>query len=336
MRDEAGHTVKTDTDPLRSKFHALSERLRGLVIGQGAVSDHLLIALIADGHVLLEGAPGLAKTRIARLLADAIEGDYKRIQFTPDLLPSDLIGASVYHAAENTFEFQPGPIFANFILADEINRAPAKVQSALLEAMEERQVSSGDTTYALDPPFFVVATQNPIEHEGTWDLPQAQLDRFVMQIMVDYPGAADERQILDLVMGETSDALTGAAAAEVESIGKDDLHQARVASSKVHLSDTIKDYIVRLVAATRNDPAPFEGVGEHLSHPASPRGTIMLARTSQARAWMLGRDHVLPEDVQALAGDVLRHRLGLSYRAEADGVATDDIVKAMVAQVDVV
>lgn len=336
MRDQAETPPDIADDPIRRKFSELSNHLRTLVIGQGGVSDHLLIALIADGHVLLEGAPGLAKTRIARLLAAAIEGDYKRIQFTPDLLPSDLIGASIYHAAENRFEFQPGPIFSNFVLADEINRAPAKVQSALLEAMEERQVSSGDTTYKLDPPFFVVATQNPIEHEGTWDLPQAQLDRFVMQIVVDYPSASDERQVLDLVLDETTAALAGDDAAETLAITKADLHAARMAAATIHLSDAIKDYIVRLIAATRNDPEPFDGVGEHLSHPASPRGTIMLARTAQARAWLHGRDHVLPEDVQALASDVLRHRIGMSYRAEADGIEPDSIVRAMLDQVDVV
>lgn len=333
MRDD---TETAEDRDLARRFAALGARLKSRVVGQAGVTDHLLIALIADGHVLLEGAPGLAKTRIARLLAEAIEGDYKRIQFTPDLLPADLIGASIYHAAEHRFEFQPGPIFANFILADEINRAPAKVQSALLEAMEERQVSAGDTTYRLDPPFFVMATQNPIEHEGTWDLPQAQLDRFVMQIVVDYPAAAAEREILDLVLDETAAALDGGAAASDEMISKADLQAARMAASRVHLSDPIKDYAVRLIAATRNDPEPVEGVGEHLSHPASPRGTIMLARTAQARAWIAGRDHVLPEDVQALAPDVLRHRIGLSYRAEADGVHPDAIVEALMTRVDVV
>ena len=333
MMDDAPLPV---TDDLSSRFETLGTRLKALVVGQTHVTEHLLIALIADGHVLLEGAPGLAKTRIARLLAGAVEGEYKRIQFTPDLLPADLIGASIYHAAEYRFEFQPGPIFANFILADEINRAPAKVQSALLEAMEERQVSSGETTYKLEPPFFVMATQNPIEHEGTWDLPQAQLDRFVMQIVVDYPDAVSERAILDLVMGETSSALAGAARQEDELISKDELHAARIAASEVHVADAIKDYVVRLIAGTRNDPAQLRGVGEHLSHPASPRGTIMLTRTAQARAWLKGRDHVLPEDVQALAGDVLRHRVGLSYRAEADGVRPEQIIQSLIEQVDVV
>ena len=336
MRDDMDMGAGSGPGELAERFAALSERLKSLVVGQGAVTDSLLIALLADGHVLLEGAPGLAKTRIARLLAGAVEGDYKRIQFTPDLLPADLIGASIYHAAEHRFEFQPGPIFANFILADEINRAPAKVQSALLEAMEERQVSSGETTYQLEPPFFVMATQNPIEHEGTWDLPQAQLDRFVMQIVVDYPRAAAEREILELVLGETSAALHATAREEGQMISRADLHAARVAVSEVHLSDPIKDYAVRLIAATRNDPEPFPGVGEHLSHPASPRGTIMLARTAQARAWLAGRDHVLPEDVQAVAPNVLRHRIGMSYRAEADGVRPDAIVQALLDQVDVV
>ncbi len=318
-------------------FAELSDRLNALVLGQETTAEHLLIALLCGGHVLLQGAPGLAKTRIARLLALSIEGDYKRIQFTPDLLPSDLIGATVYHSGDHRFEFQKGPIFANFILADEINRAPAKVQSALLEAMEERQVTAGETTYRLPPPFFVVATQNPIEHEGTWDLPQAQLDRFLMQINVDYPAAATERRILDLVMAETGAADTDDGGREgLPVISKSRLQAASALVSAVHLSEIVRDFIVRLIAGTRNEPEPIPGVGEHLSHPISPRGTIMLARTAQARAWLRDRDHVLPEDVLALAPDVLRHRFGLSYRAEADGIAPDHVVQALVEQTHVV
>jgi len=317
-------------------FQELAQDLRALVVGQEEATEHLLIALLADGHVLLQGAPGLAKTRIARLLAGRIEGQFNRIQFTPDLLPSDLVGGAIYQAAEQRFEFQPGPVFANFILADEINRAPAKVQSALLEAMEERQVSSGDTTYRLKAPFFVVATQNPIEHDGTWDLPQAQLDRFLMQIELDYPAAAVERKILDLAMDEAQAALSKTEAMSKPVIAKADVHCAKLAVSEVYLAEPVRDYIVRLVAWTRGDPVPLTGVGEHLSHPVSPRGTIMLARTAQARAWLRGRDHVLPEDVQALAPDVLRHRIGLSYRAEADGVAPGDVIAALLDQVDAV
>ncbi|MEM7744795.1 MAG: MoxR family ATPase [Pseudomonadota bacterium] len=314
-------------------FVELGQRLTSLIIGKDRAVEHLLVALLCDGHVLLEGAPGLAKTRIARLLATAIQGTYKRMQFTPDLLPSDLIGASIYNASDHRFEFQPGPVFANFILADEINRAPAKVQSALLEAMEERQVTSGETTYPLDAPFFVIATQNPIEHEGTWDLPQAQLDRFAVQIIVDYPRAPDEREILDLALRES----TAAPASDpLPVISKAELAAARANVAAVHLSDVVRDYIVRLIAATRGDPVPIDGVGEHLSHPISPRGTILLARAAQARAWLHQRDYVTPEDVVALAPDVLRHRIGLTYRAEADGVPPDRIVAKLLEVVDVV
>ncbi len=318
-------------------FTDLSTWLKLRVVGQDAAIDNILIALLADGHVLLEGAPGLAKTRLARLLAQALEGDYRRIQFTPDLLPGDLIGTPIYQPDDHRFVFQKGPVFANYILADEINRAPAKVQSALLEAMEERQVTAGEDSYALETPFFVVATQNPIEHDGTWDLPQAQLDRFVMQINLGYPQAAVERDILDLVLGETGAMLSDEGLDDPPPvISKRELHGAKQAVSDVHLSEIVRRYLVRLIAGTRDDPRPLDGVGEHLSHPVSPRGTVMLARTAQGRAWMHGRDHVLPEDVAAVAPVVLRHRIGLTYRAEADGVAPDAIVTALIEQVNVV
>lgn len=311
-------------------FAALLAALKGRVIGQDAAIEQLIIALLAGGHVLLEGAPGLAKTRLARLVADAVEGDFKRIQFTPDLLPSDLVGSSIYVAAEHRFEFQRGPVFANFVLADEINRAPAKVQSALLEAMEERQVTSGETTHLLAWPFFVIATQNPVEHEGTWDLPQAQMDRFLMQINVDYPEPASERAILDLAMEEAQDAVAPVG----EVISKADLKAAQAEIAGLHVSELIRDYVVRLISNTRSDA--LKGVGEHLACPASPRGTIMLTRAAQARAWLMGRDHVLPEDVEALASAVLRHRIMLTYRADADGVPRDSIIQALLDQTDVV
>ncbi|MEM7270832.1 MAG: MoxR family ATPase [Pseudomonadota bacterium] len=310
----------------------LTEQLKGRVIGQSDAVEQLVIALLAGGHVLLEGAPGLAKTRLARLIADSIEGDFKRIQFTPDLLPSDLVGSAIYVAAEQRFEFQRGPVFANFVLADEINRAPAKVQSALLEAMEERQVTSGDQTHALAWPFFVIATQNPVEHEGTWDLPQAQLDRFLMQVNVDFPKAENERAILDLAMEEA----TSGGLDVGQAISQSELRTAQEEVAALHVSELIRDYVVRLIAGTRNDPDPLAGVGEHLACPASPRGTINLTRAAQARAWLNGRDHVLPEDVSALAIPVLRHRIMLTYRADADGVAKDGIIQALLDQTDVV
>ncbi len=322
-----------EAQPVWRRFAGLRDRLRASVVGQNDAAEHLLVALLGDGHVLLEGAPGLAKTRLARVLAHAIEGSFNRIQFTPDLLPSDLTGAPIYHPHEHRFEFQRGPLFANFILADEINRAPAKVQSALLEAMEERQITVGDTSHPLEQPFFVIATQNPIEHDGTWDLPQAQLDRFFVHVEMDYPAMTVEREILDLVMGEVLDEDDGAVA---DLVSKADVHAARRAVVRVHASELIKDFVVRLVAGTRGEPAPLDGVAEHLSHPISPRGSIMLVRAAQARAWLAGRDHVLPEDVESLAPPVLRHRIGLNYRAEADGVPPGSIIGALLDQVRVV
>ena len=328
--NEATFSTAT-TVSVHHKVIALRDRIHARVIGQSRVVDELLIALLSEGHVLLEGAPGLAKTRLARLLAEAIEGTFKRIQFTPDLLPSDLIGSMLYRAADGRFEFQRGPIFANFVLADEINRAPAKVQSALLEAMEERQVTSADSTYALDWPFFVIATQNPIEHEGTWDLPQAQLDRFLMKVAIDYPGQADERSILDLSIEEAIAQRSDPGSL----VSQTELAAAQAEVRNIYLSEPVRDYIVRLIAATRNDPDPLPGVGEHLACPASPRGTIMLARASQASAWLDGRDHVVPEDVQQMAAPVLGHRLMLTYRADADGIQQDAIIASLMDQVDV-
>jgi MoxR-like ATPase len=327
-------------------FTNLRRRMEAGMVGQERVVQNLIVGLLANGHILLEGAPGLAKTRVARLLATSFEGDFQRIQFTPDLLPSDLTGSAIYDPREHRFDFQKGPLFGNFILADEINRSPAKVQSALLEAMEERQITSGTQSYILEQPFFVIATQNPIEHDGTWELPQAQLDRFLLHVVVDYPVLDAERAILDLVMLEAVDYETRAqqaaentVSAEQSSpvlISKKTLARARRAVLDVHVSPMIRDYIVRLIAATRDDPEPVTGVGEHLSHPVSPRGSISLARTAQARAWLEGRDHVLPEDVMALAPDVLRHRMGLNYRAEADGVRAGAIIDTLLEQVSVV
>lgn len=324
------------------------------MVGQTRTVLHLMVGLLADGHVLVEGAPGLAKTRIARMLADSFEGEFNRIQFTPDLLPSDLTGSTIYDQREHRFDFQQGPLFGNFILADEINRAPAKVQSALLEAMEERQITAGNQTFTLGQPFFVIATQNPIEHEGTWELPQAQLDRFLLHVVVDYPVITTEREILDLVMREATENEQAAVrangedrqaaarqASSKEPVAKELISQEELATARrevlaVYISEPIRDYIVRLVAGTRDEPDAIPGVGEHLAHPVSPRGSISLARSAQARAWILGRDHVLPEDVNELAPDVLRHRFGLTYRAEADGVSPDAVVDALMDSVRVV
>lgn len=326
---------------VREKFVDLAADIRNQVIGQDGAVDHLTIALLADGHVLLEGAPGLAKTRLAKLFSASVEGEFKRIQFTPDLLPSDLVGSMLYLSGEGRFQFRKGPVFANFLLADEINRAPAKVQSALLEAMEERQVTSGEVSHSLAWPFFVVATQNPVEHDGTWDLPQAQLDRFLMQITVDYPSMDSELDILSLAIEEAGLSLAIEEAgkesvAPAVSIHAADLRIARKEVQEIYLSDAVRRYIVRLVAGTRGDPEPLPGVGENLICPVSPRGTIALARAAQGAAWLAGRGHVVPEDIRHLAGPVLAHRLMLTYRADADGVKPEAIVAALIDQTDVV
>ena len=333
MDQKTSHEGGVHPSEQQQTFATLRKYLEGGMVGQSRTVLNLMIALLSDGHVLLEGAPGLAKTRVARLLANSVEGIFHRIQFTPDLLPSDLTGSMIYDQREHRFNFQTGPLFGNFILADEINRAPAKVQSALLEAMEERQITTGKTSHLLEQPFFVIATQNPIEHEGTWELPQAQLDRFLLHVVVDYPLSDTERNILDLAMRE---AATDGFPAPERSIAKSELAEARSEVLAVHVSEPVRDYVVRLVAGTRGDPEALEGVGEHLSHPVSPRGSICLVRASQARAWLVGRDYVVPEDVVDLAPDVLRHRIGLSYRAEAEGVEPGEIIDALLERVPVV
>ena len=332
MDHEAKEPGGTNVSSLQETFAELRERLQTGMVGQSRTVLNILVALLADGHVLLEGAPGLAKTRMARLLAESFEGVFHRIQFTPDLLPSDLTGSTIYDQREHRFDFQTGPLFGNFILADEINRAPAKVQSALLEAMEERQITAGKASYPLEQPFCVIATQNPIEHEGTWELPQAQLDRFLLHLVISYPESSAEREILDLAMREAAEGWV----APPHLITKAELADARRSVLAVHASEPVRDYVVRLVAGTRGDPEPIDGVGEHLSHPASPRGSISLVRAAQARAWLLGRDYVVPEDIGDLAPDVLRHRVGLSYRAEAEGVDSSEIIDTLLERIPVV
>jgi len=292
------------------------------IIGQEKLIDRLLIALLADGHLLVEGAPGLAKTKAIKNLSEAIEGDFHRIQFTPDLLPSDITGTEIYRPEDGSFRFQQGPIFHNLVLADEINRAPAKLQSALLEAMAEHQVSVGRQTFELPKLFLVMATQNPIEQEGTYPLPEAQLDRFLMHVTVGYPDTESERQILHLVRNEARNLDTPPPSI----VAQASLFEARQEVLNLHMAEPVEEYILQLVMATRN-PAPYsEELAKWIDFGASPRGTIALDLCSRAHAWLKGNDFVSPEDVHEVFHDVLRHRVLLSFEAEAAGVDADSVL----------
>ena len=316
---------------LQHTFGELRSQLAKRIIGQEKLVDRLLIALLADGHLLVEGAPGLAKTTAIKALADHLEGDFHRIQFTPDLLPSDVTGSEIYRAETGQFEFQHGPIFHNLVLADEINRAPAKVQSALLEAMGERQVSVGMRTFPLDRLFMVMATQNPIEQEGTYPLPEAQLDRFLMHVVIDYPSAVAEKEILHLAR---NDYRRGQVAAEV-CLTAEQVFEARHAVSDIYMSEPVEQYLLALVLATR-DPASLDPeLARWTAFGASPRGTIALDRCARAMAWLEGRDYVSPDDVRNIAFDVLRHRILLTFEAEAEGLTADAIIQRLIDRVPV-
>jgi MoxR-like ATPase len=317
--------VPTTDAGLTAAFHALRNQLGQCIIGQSALVDRLLIALLADGHLLVEGAPGLAKTTAIKELASRIEGDFHRIQFTPDLLPADLTGTEIYRPQQATFEFQRGPIFHNLLLADEVNRAPAKVQSALLEAMGERQVTVGRTTYPLPTLFLVMATQNPIEQEGTYPLPEAQLDRFLMHVRIDYPDASSEAAILKFARDRAREVLQHVATPE-RCLSQEQIFAARAAVLNLHLAAPLEEYIVQLTLATRTPKAYGDDLARWVAYGASPRGTIALDRCARAHAWLNGRDFVAPEDVHAVAHDVLRHRVLLSYEAEAEGVTPDKLI----------
>ncbi|MEP5569654.1 MAG: MoxR family ATPase [Halioglobus sp.] len=312
-------------------IRALQEWLSGQIIGQTHLVQRLIIALLADGHLLVEGAPGLAKTRAVKSLADGLEGDFQRIQFTPDLLPGDVTGTEIYRPQEGSFHFQRGPIFHNLVLADEINRAPAKVQSALLEAMAERQVSVGSETYDLPRLFLVMATQNPIEQEGTYPLPEAQLDRFLLHVNVDYPDAAAEADILRLTRSEAS----MSPAAAPQPLSQEAVFAARKEVLDLHMSSAVEDYMVQLVIATRSPERYSEQLQHWIEYGGSPRATIALDRCARAHAWLAGRDFVGPDDVQAVAADVFRHRLLLSFEAEASGVTPDQVTGELLALVPV-
>jgi len=301
------------------------------IIGQSHLIDSLLIALLADGHLLVEGAPGLAKTKAIKDLSQTIEGDFHRIQFTPDLLPSDVTGTDIYRPENGSFEFQPGPIFHNLVLADEINRAPAKVQSALLEAMAERQISVGRNTYPLPELFLVMATQNPIEQEGTYPLPEAQLDRFLMHVKVAYPDASAERSILQLARNEAKHVDVATA----PNLTQSELMAMRQDVLAVHMSDAIENYIVQLTIATRTPANYGDDLARLIEFGVSPRATIALDRCARAHAWINGQEFVSPDNVQAVLGDVFRHRLILSFEAEASGVDSDQVIAELIARVPV-
>ncbi len=311
----------------------LRDRMGRSIIGQEQVVERLLLTLLCNGNLLLEGLPGLAKTRAVKSLAKNLETDFSRIQFTPDLLPSDITGAEMYlgEDAKERFEFQPGPIFANIVLADEVNRAPAKVQAALLEAMEERQITVATTTHQLPPLFMVMATQNPIEQEGTYPLPEAQMDRFLMHVFITYPDDESERDVMRLVRGEeNSSQESGGAAKDEKPIPQSAVFGARAEITAVQIPEPMEDYIVALVAATRR-PAEFnEDLARYIQVGVSPRGSIALDKTSRAHAWLRGRDQVTPDDIRAVINDCLRHRIVLSYEAQADGLTTDDVVAQVV------
>ncbi len=312
----------------------LQSHIASHIIGQETLVNRLLIALLANGHLLVEGAPGLAKTRAIKVLGDGIDGDFHRIQFTPDLLPADLTGTEIFRPQHGSFHFQRGPLFHNLILADEVNRAPAKVQSALLEAMAERQVTIGSQTYSLPELFLVMATQNPIEQEGTYPLPEAQLDRFLMHVRISYPDGDDERRILRLARKEATVEHEGKPPVEA-SIDQATIFAARKEVLSLHLAPPLEDYLIQLILATRQPDAYGEDLARWLQYGASPRATIALDRCARASAWLAGRDFVSPEDIQTVAPDILRHRLILDYEAEALGVDTDTVIETLLQRVAV-
>jgi MoxR-like ATPase len=323
------HDASSDAARLHAAFGRLRDDLSAQIVGQAALIERLLIALLADGHLLVEGAPGLAKTSAIRALSSRLEADFARVQFTPDLLPADLTGTEVWRPQDGRFEFQPGPIFHPVLLADEINRAPAKVQSALLEAMGERQVTVGRHTYALPQLFLVMATQNPIEQEGTFPLPEAQLDRFLMYVRIGYPEADAETEILRLARERARSAMHADAAA-VERMPMADVFAARAAVLDLHVAPALERYLVELVLASRDAARYDASLARRIAWGASPRGSIALERCARARAWLAGRDFVTPDDVRAVAPDVLRHRVLPSYEATAEGWDGERLVAELV------
>ena len=323
-------------ETIQNQFVQLSYTLSQQIIGQPQLIERLLIALLADGHLLVEGAPGLAKTRAIRLLGEHLEGSFHRVQFTPDLLPADLTGTEIYRPQQGVFEFQQGPLFHNLVLADEINRAPAKVQSALLEAMAERQITVGQTTYQLQDPFLVMATQNPIEQEGTYPLPEAQLDRFLLHVAISYPTADAEREILHLARREASTtAQLTTTAPTVRALTSAQLKTAREAVLDIYMADSLEDYLLQIVLATREPQRFGDDLAGWIQYGGSPRATIALDRCTRSRAWLQGRDYVSPEDIKNMAFDVLRHRVLLTYEAEAEGITVDKLVNELLQRIPI-
>jgi MoxR-like ATPase len=321
---------------LQEKFGKLEAHLKRLVVGQERLLNRMLVALLSDGHLLVEGAPGLAKTRAIKVLSHSVEGDFHRLQFTPDLLPADLTGTEIYRPQDGSFVFRQGPLFHNLVLADEVNRAPAKVQSALLEAMGERQITVGSVTYPLPPLFMVMATQNPIEQEGTYPLPEAQLDRFLLHLLVNYPDAAGERAILELNRAEQKRSVSDEELFNYpDLLTQKEVLAARLQVLDQHLSEPLNEYIVQIVLATRAPERYGDDLRGVLQYGASPRATIALDRCSRAHAWLAGRDYVTPEDVQGMAHDVLRHRILLGFEAEASGRTPNEIIDTLLARIGV-
>ncbi len=314
----------------KSRFiEQLTGEISSVIVGQKYMVERLMIGLLADGHILLEGVPGLAKTLAVRTLASSIQAQYKRIQFTPDLLPADLIGTMIYNPQKAEFSVKKGPVFANIILADEINRAPAKVQSALLEAMQERQVTIGDGTFKLDEPFLVLATQNPIEQEGTYPLPEAQVDRFMLKLKITYPTSEEERLIMDrMTVGKTIEVAAR--------VNPQDIIEARKVVTGIYVDEKVKDYILNIVFATR-EPAKYglPELADLISYGGSPRATIYLNLAAKAHAFLKGRGYITPEDVKAVGLDVLRHRILITYEAEAEETTSDDIVRKIFDTIEV-
>jgi len=306
----------------------LTQEISKVIVGQRYMVDRLLIGLLADGHILLEGVPGLAKTLTVNTLARCLRAQFRRIQFTPDLLPADLIGTMIFNQKEGVFTPRKGPIFAHIVLADEVNRAPAKVQSALLEAMQERQVTIGDDTYPLEAPFLVMATQNPIEQEGTYPLPEAQVDRFMLKLKITYPDKREERQILDLMAGHQPPEAQPV-------VTPQDILRARATVESIYIDDKIKDYIVNLVFASRYPDQYNLNLKDFIEYGASPRASIYLAKAAKAHAFLRRRGHVIPDDVKAVGMDVLRHRVIITYEAEAEEMTAEDVVRKIFDQVEV-